>query len=138
MTRADGMAAIRAEREPRVYLAGPMRRYPEFNHPAFHQAARLLRAEGYEVFSPAEHDIAMGLDVTGTTGDPAELAGFSLREALGAGLAWITARADAVVTLPGWEASLGACAEVAAARALGLPVWELGPVLAALDRGAAL
>ena len=59
----------------RVYLCGPMRKYPEFNHPAFHQAARLLRAEGYDVFSPAEHDIRMGLDVTGTTGDHAELPG---------------------------------------------------------------
>ena len=38
------------------------------------------------------------------------------------------------MTLPGWDASLGALAEVATARALGLPVWEIGSILAVLDR----
>ena len=117
----------------RIYIAGPMRNYPEFNHPAFHEAARLLRAAGHEVFSPAEYDISSGLDVTGTTGDHAELSGqgLDLRAALGTDLAWITSRAEAVVVLPGWEGSLGVRAEVATAIALGIPVRELGPFLAA-------
>ena len=58
-------------------------------------------------------------------GDMAEIPAFNLREALGADLAWICAEADAVAVLPGWENSLGAAAEVATARALGLPVWKL-------------
>jgi hypothetical protein len=117
----------------RIYLAGPMRNYPEFNHPAFRQATRTLRAGGHEVFSPAEYDVQAGLDVAGTQGDHEELrgAGFDLRAALGADLAWITSRADAVVVLPGWEESLGVRAEVATAIALGIPVRELGPFLAA-------
>ena len=107
----------------RLYLAGPMRGYPEFNFPAFHQGAALLRAAGHEVFNPAEHTEENGLDGS-------ELAG--LRVLLGADLAWITGHAEAVVVLPGWEKSLGATAETATARALGLPVWEIGLVAAVI------
>jgi hypothetical protein len=109
-----------------------MRNYPSWNHPAFHAGARLLREAGHEVFCPAEQDIKMGFDPAGMSGDFGELdkAGFSLRTALGADLAWITGTADAIVVLPGWAASLGVRAEVATAFALSLPVWELGPFLA--------
>jgi len=108
----------------KVYLAGPMRGIPEFNKPAFTEATTQLRAAGYEVFSPVEHDEMKGFDWAGHTGDlsAAEASGFSLRAALGADLAWICAHADAIAVLPGWEHSLGARAEVAVARALGLPV----------------
>lgn len=98
-----------------------MRSYPALNFPAFHEAAALLRAAGHEVFNPAEQDEQAGLDGT----DPA-----ALRILLGADLAWITAHADGLVVLPGWRKSLGATAETATARALGLPVWEVGAFLA--------
>lgn len=108
-----------------VYLAGPMRGVEHFNFPAFHAAAKGLREQGWGVFNPAEMDEANGFDFMGTTGheDTASL-GFNLREALGADLAFITQRADAVAVLPGWENSKGARAEVATARALGLPVFD--------------
>lgn len=109
----------------KVYLAGPMRGIPEFNKPAFRAAAALIRAAGHEVFSPVEYDESRGHDFTGLTGDMAQIPEFNLREALGADLAWICAEAHAVAVLPGWENSLGATAEVATARALGLPVWKL-------------
>lgn len=117
----------------RVYLAGPMRGYPEFNFPAFHEAAAWLRAVGYEVFSPAEHDLNNGFDPAGMRGDVAELgpAGFDLREALRTDLTWICKEADMVVMLPGWEASWGAQAEVCTARALGLPVMALNHAVSA-------
>jgi hypothetical protein len=111
----------------KIYLAGPMRGYPQFNHPAFRRAADLLRLRGHEVFSPAEHDASIGLTVTGMTGDPGEIAdaGVSLRSLIGADLAWICGHADALVVMPGWEASAGARAEAAVALALSLPVWGL-------------
>src|SRR5690242_10689349 len=114
----------------KVYLAGPMTGYAEFNFPAFHKATAQLREAGYQVFSPAEHDESQGIDVTGTDGtETLAEQGFSRRTALGADLAWICAEAEAVVVLPGWNASTGALAEVATARALGLPVWPLAAAI---------
>lgn len=114
----------------RIYLAGPMRGYPEFNHPAFIRGAEQLRHGGHEVFSPAEHDLQLGLDPAGLSGDQAEVERkFPLRRCLGDDLAWICASADAVVLLDGWEVSAGARAEAATALALGLPVWQLGAFL---------
>ena len=115
----------------KLYLAGPMRGIPNFNFPAFDYAAEKLRAAGFYVFSPAERD----RDIHGTelednaSGDEKEAAvkvGFSLRDALGADTAWISAEADGIALLPGWEKSSGANAELALARALGLTVITLG------------
>lgn len=114
----------------KIYVAGPMRGIPEFNHPAFDRAARDLRALGHEVFSPAEADRDKGHDFAGHDGTLTQADGFDLRAALSADLAWITAHADAVVVLPGWQRSLGAQAEVATARALDIGVHELADFLA--------
>jgi nucleoside 2-deoxyribosyltransferase len=115
----------------KVYLAGPMRDYPEFNFPAFSDGATKLRAFGFEVFSPAERDINQGFNPSGMKGNNAELgpAGFSLREALADDLGYVCREADAVVVLPGWEKSSGATAEAYAAKALGLPVMTLAEAL---------
>lgn len=104
------------------YLAGPMRGHAEYNFPAFAAAATGLRAAGWEVVSPAEHDLAAGFDPTGLTGseDLDEL-GFDLAAAVEWDVAQVCA-ADAVVVLPGWEQSTGATLEVRVARVLGRPV----------------
>ena len=39
----------------RIYLAGPMSGLPDFNYPAFHAAAAVLRAQGHYVENPAEN-----------------------------------------------------------------------------------
>lgn len=115
----------------RIYIAGPMRGYPEFNFPAFHAAAAKLRADGHTVFNPAEQDMLRhGVDISkgNLHGDETEAArkhGFDLRVALGEDLAWICQHAEAIALLPGWHASDGASAEYAAAIALGLKVIEL-------------
>ena len=115
----------------KVYLAGPMRGIPEFNFPAFNDAAELLRSKGHEVFSPAEADMERhGVDIssgntTGCEDTAAKEHGFSLREALGIDLAWICAHAEAIALLPGWENSKGAKAEKATADALGLKIIDL-------------
>lgn len=105
----------------RAYLAGPMRGVPEWNYPLFHAAAAEIRRRGHECFNPAEHD--GGFDPTGLTGhENLTDLGFDLRAALEADTAWICREADAIVVLPGWERSKGACAEVALGRALGLQI----------------
>lgn len=115
----------------KVYLAGPMRGIPEFNFPAFYAGARRLRAQGHEVFNPAERDnehhgtdISKG-NATGSEAQAVQQHGFNLRDALGADLAYICGHADAIALLPGWENSKGVAAELATARALGLVEIEL-------------
>jgi hypothetical protein len=118
-------------RPVRVYIAGPMRGVLEFNFPAFHEAAARLRAMGHTVFNPAERDIEqIGRDVSKEfpTGDAEALEkkyGVSIRNCLGADLAWICEHAEAIALLPGWERSYGATAEWATAIALGLYIREL-------------
>lgn len=110
----------------KIYLAGPMRGYPEFNFPAFHAAAAKLREEGHFVFSPAEKDMEVhGNDFSkgnldGDLQQAADDHGFSLRRALGDDLAFICAEAEAIAILPGWEQSRGVAAELATAKALDL------------------
>jgi hypothetical protein len=114
----------------KVYLAGPMRGIEEFNFPAFYAAAGQLRAQGHEVLNPAETDHNTGFDPTGLRGTDADLvhASFDLRSALAYDLTWICTHAEAVAVLPGWQRSLGARAEVAAAHAIGIPVFEVDEV----------
>lgn len=108
----------------KIYLAGPMRGIPNFNHQAFRDGAALLRSQGHEVFSPVEHsENIYGPDIyTGNPEGDESIAGIDGRVVFGADLAWICAEADAVALLSGWEKSKGATAEHATAVALGLEV----------------
>lgn len=110
-----------------IYLAGPMRGYPEFNYPAFAHAAKVLRDHGHSVFSPAERDMERhnGEDISiGTTGklEEIEAKGFNLRDAIFDDLQYIIREAQAIALLPGWEASKGVKCELATAEFLGLEV----------------
>jgi hypothetical protein len=114
----------------RIYLAGPMRGHYQFNFPAFHSYAKLLRSLGHEVCNPAEMDQEVhGKDFgkDNWTGDEQQASqqGFSLREALFRDLAYITRDAEAIAMMPGWSTSKGARAEKATADALGLKVLVL-------------
>lgn len=117
----------------KFYLAGPMRGIPEFNFPAFRVAAAKLRSEGHEVFNPAERDTERhGTDISkgnasGSIDEAVKNHGFSLRVALGEDLDWICEHADGIALLPGWEASSGANAEWATAKALSLKIRYLPP-----------
>lgn len=97
----------------RAYVAGPMTGLPEFNFPAFHDAATRLRARGWEVENPAENP------------EPAcrSWLGY-MRMAVAQ-----VAKVDALVMLPGWEKSKGARVEFALAVGLGLSVWTLEEAL---------
>jgi hypothetical protein len=109
----------------KIYLAGPMTNLPKFNFPAFFAAAEGLRAQGHEVFSPAEADIERAgngwwEDSDGThEGLPPEI---NYKECLRVDLNWILDHAEAIALLPGWERSSGVGAELALARCLKLKV----------------
>ena len=102
-----------------VYLAGPMRGYPEYNFPAFADATEKLRAKGYKVHSPAEEETLAGFDPK-TGRYPEGQHQRTIRENLRDDLCWICEYADLVVLLPGWENSAGAQAEVHCAHAIGV------------------
>ena len=82
---------------------------PDFNYPAFNAAAELLRQRGYVVTNPAENFL----------GDTSLSRNAYLKKAFRQVIC-----SQQVICLPGWQASEGAAAEVAIARALGLPVCE--------------
>lgn len=98
----------------RLYISGPMSGHPDFNYPAFEDAAQRLRAAGYDVVSPHELDGEAGVDLTKPFTHEDRIA--ALKRDLVAVL-----DCDGVATLPGWMGSTGAFAEVAAARSIGAP-----------------
>ena len=113
----------------KIYLAGPMRGYKAYNHPAFDAAAARLRAEGHSVFSPAEHDREAfpEFDWYNMTGNM-EADGFTgsnMRTMIKKDLNWIADNADAIVLLPGWQKSRGVKIEHALGEFLGLYIREI-------------
>jgi len=100
----------------RVYLAGPMTGYSEFNYPAFNTKAAELREQGLEVFNPAESfngDSSLGREVYMRK---------DLEEIL---------KCDAIYLLKGWEKSRGATLERLIAVELALEI--LNPETPATD-----
>jgi nucleoside 2-deoxyribosyltransferase len=105
----------------KLYIAGPMRGLPEFNFPAFHEAAAFLRAAGCEVVNPAEHDLEMYPDLPSWPGYADGNIAICPQFDAAATLAWDlqqVAECDAVAVLPGWQNSSGANLEVSLARLL--------------------
>jgi hypothetical protein len=96
----------------KIYIAGPMTGYPDFNYPAFDAAFVELRKKGYEAISPAVWD----------TTDPKKIKPWEFYTRAGLEL---MLKADAVATLKGWDESKGAGLEVYVARALEMPVKPL-------------
>ena len=107
-----------------IYVAGPMRGHDEFNFPAFHSAAKMLRSQGYHVFNPAERDEqVLGLDTSQMSGEESELewTNEQFRDVLRADCEAII-NSDAIYMLSGWEHSVGARTEHALAVWLRLEI----------------
>lgn len=92
----------------RLYIAGPMTGYPDFNYPAFHAAAEHLRAAGYDVLNPADSE------AENTTGEPQEWTWY-MRRAIA-----MLVQADGIALLPGWTESKGARLEAYLAEVLDM------------------
>jgi len=108
----------------KVYLAGPMSGCPGFNYPAFDAAAAHLRAQGYEVVSPAELDGPVDREVilAAKYGTHDELPADADYESYIVRALDVIREGDFdyIVCLPGWELSGGAIREVAVAQNIGV------------------
>ena len=95
-----------------IYIAGPMTGLPDFNFPAFHEAAAWWRSYGWEVVNPAEsHGGRQDLPYK-------EYVEYDLR---------VLRVCNAIALLPGWDGpnARGSIWEREVARALlGLPVYD--------------
>ena len=91
----------------RVYLSGPMTGIADNNFPAFHEWAARLRAQSYDVVSPAEIQEAGTWELC-LRADLRELC-----------------TCDAIALMPGWENSKGANLELHVAHRLGMGVIHL-------------
>ena len=99
----------------RLYVAGPMTGYPDFNYPAFNAVAEALRDKGFDVLNPVDAERH-----NPTPGTP-QAWDWYMRHALR-----MVLEADGLALLPGWADSKGAALEVNVAQALQLPCrrWE--------------
>ena len=100
-----------------IYIAGPMRGYPQHNFPAFDEAKVRGTKLGHRIFNPADLDRAVG--VSGDLSIP--LPQNFCRECVMRDIASLFF-CDAIALLPGWEQSTGACAEKALAEWLSLQI----------------
>lgn len=103
-----------------VYIAGPMRGYPQFNFPAFDKAAALGRSLGWTVISPAEMDREHGIDEKKNDSPifhPSQTREFMRRDAKVFTDVLKSEDGDAIALLPNWHKSTGARGEV------GLAIW---------------
>lgn len=96
----------RSPPKQRLYLAGPMTGFTDFNYPAFHAEAARLRALGYHVESPAENEAP-------PCGTWEAYLRTGLRQML---------TCDCVALMPGWADSKGATLERSVGLQVGLSV----------------
>jgi hypothetical protein len=103
-----------------LYIAGPMRGYPQHNFPAFHTAAKKWGNNSAigTVYNPAQMDEDDGFIGTSISLDGKDHLKACMQRDLMAVL-----KSDAMVMLHGWEKSDGARVEHALAVYLGLVIF---------------
>ncbi|CAN5834320.1 hypothetical protein BH11GEM2_BH11GEM2_40440 [soil metagenome] len=100
-------------RPARIYIAGPMRGYPEHNFPAFNQSAARFRSLGWFVENPVDIGAALA------NNNPEVPGGEYLRADVR-----VICECSAIALLPAWERSTGARAEVALGISIGLTFYD--------------
>jgi hypothetical protein len=105
----------------RIYIAGPMRSIPYYNFPEFAKAREKLLLEGFDVVSPADLDLAVGVNPYGLPVDydwSTLPPGMDFEACLKRDTEAVLS-CDAIFMLRGWERSKGARAELALAEWAG-------------------
>ena len=120
------------------YIAGPMRGLPEYNYPAFFAAEDALRAAGWDpIYNPAGMDREYDKVVYEAwtieeqkLHDTAQAARHFAWRDVNILIKRLSAEnCDAIILLPGYEASTGATAELAVARWVMLRVLTIDQAL---------
>ena len=110
-----------------IYVSGPMTGIPRFNFPLFDEVTAELRKDGWTVYNPAEHDRQIAPNIEQwpgfAAGDPAGCPAFDRAGSLRWDFATIAERVNAIVMLPRWERSSGACGERYVAEQTGKDIW---------------
>jgi hypothetical protein len=113
----------------KLYIAGPMTGYPKFNFPAFHEAAKTLRAQGLDIISPAEEDEKHGIaklamaSTDGKLDANGKIAGQTWGDVLARDVKIVADLVDGVAVLKNWERSKGAKLEITVALLAGKAVF---------------
>jgi len=114
-------------RVTKVYVAGPMTGYPQFNIPAFERQTRRLRAAGFEVVSPVERDSPAVQEAARASKDGAlvndQIAGETWGQILARDVMIVADEVQGIVALPRWEKSKGARLEIFVALLCKKPVF---------------
>lgn len=116
--------------KPKIYIAGPMTGYAQFNFPAFHEAAFTLRAQGLDIISPAEEDEKHGVAATAiksTDGNLAEFekaTGQTWGDVLARDVKIVADEVAGIALLHNWERSKGAKLEVTVALLAGKDIYQ--------------
>lgn len=123
------MTERRAPDDRLWYLAGPMSHIPQFNYPTFFRVAKALRAEGYNVLSPAEQDSPEQLEIIlaspdGNIGAIDKEVG-TWGDFLSHDVKLIADKVGGIVFLPGWQQSRGARLEGYVGLTCGHPFMEV-------------
>ena len=93
----------------RMYIAGPMTGYKNYNIESFKKAQGLLEGRGYKVYNPADESEKVGFPIFGE----------KLEKLLKHELAQLCT-CDGIYLLHGWQDSAGAKRELLLALSLGL------------------
>ena len=107
----------------RFYQAGPMSSIPLYNFPAFIEITADLRSQGYEIYSPAEGDLKLGVDPTKPLDSPENSLIFNMRETVRRDLREIL-RSEGIILMPGWQQSYGCKVELMVTMWAGLKVFQ--------------
>lgn len=111
----------------KVYVAGPMTGFPQFNIPKFERQTRRLRAAGFEVVSPVERDSPAVQEAARASTDGKlvddKIAGETWGQILARDVIIVADEVQGIVALPGWEKSKGARLEIFVALLCKKPVY---------------